>query len=135
MITEPFPFVSIIVPTYNRANSLGLTLESLINQSYKKHNYEIIVVDNNSTDDTRKLIEEWQKKSVAPPIKYLFEPRQGVHYARNAAFKHAKGEILYYTDDDMIADADLLKEIVKPFGYNSKTASVTGRVLPKWEQP
>jgi glucosyl-dolichyl phosphate glucuronosyltransferase len=133
MITEPF--VSIIVPTYNRANMLGLTLESLINQSYKKQNYEIIVVDNNSTDDTRKLIEERQKKSVLPPIKYLFEPRQGVHYARNTAFKHAEGEILYYTDDDMIADVALLKEIVKPFGYNSKIAAVTGPVLPKWEQP
>jgi len=127
------PFVSIVIPTYNRAEMLGITLESFINQNYPKDKYEIITVDNNSADNTRQIIADWQNKSTIPLL-YVFESRQGVHYARNTAFKHAKGEILYYTDDDMIADVDLLQEIVKPFSYDARVASVTGRVLPKWEQ-
>jgi len=110
---------------------LGTTIESLINQNYDKKKYEIIIADNNSSDNTRDVIEQWQKKSIVS-IYHIFEPRQGVHYARNAASKHAKGEILYYTDDDMIADVNLLREIVKPFDFDPKVAAVTGRVLPKW---
>jgi glycosyltransferase involved in cell wall biosynthesis len=128
-----WPFVSVIVPTYNRARTLAVTLESLVAQSYDPKKYEILVVDNNSSDNTRQVVEKLQSKTV-PPLRYFFEPRQGVHYARNGVLKHARGEILYYTDDDMIADVDLLKEIVKPFGYDHKVAAVTGRVLPKWEQ-
>jgi glucosyl-dolichyl phosphate glucuronosyltransferase len=130
---EPLPFVSVVVPTYNRAHMLSVTIESLLRQSYDPERYEIIIVDNNSSDNTKQIIEEWQKKCDGK-LKYVFEARQGVHYARNSAFKYARGEILYYTDDDMIADADLLKEIVKPFSYDPVVATVTGRVLPKWEQ-
>jgi glucosyl-dolichyl phosphate glucuronosyltransferase len=127
------PFVSVIVPTYNRADMLIVTIESLLNQSYDKRRYEIIIVDNNSSDHTRQVVEELKSKSVVP-IRYFFEPRQGVHYARNCVVNYTQSEILYYTDDDMIADVDLLKEIVKPFSYDVKVAAVTGRVLPKWGQ-
>jgi glycosyltransferase involved in cell wall biosynthesis len=127
------PFVSVIIPTYNRAATLSITLESLVEQTYPKHKYEIVVVDNNSSDTTRRVVEQWQQKSLVP-IKYLFEKRQGVHFARNVALGISKGEILYYTDDDMIADNNLLIEIVKPFAYDSRVAAVTGRVLPKWKQ-
>lgn len=130
---ERLPFVSVIVPTYNRANMLATTIVSLTNQSYGKNDYEIIVVDNNSTDNTRQVIEQMQQQSHVS-IEYLFERRQGVHYARNYALTIAKGEILYYTDDDMIADTNLLKEIVKPFKLDHRVAAVTGRVLPKWEK-
>jgi glycosyltransferase involved in cell wall biosynthesis len=111
---------------------LRTTLGSLINQSYDKKNYEIIVVDNNSSDETRAVVEEWRKRASVE-IQYRFEARQGVHYARNSALQCARGEILYYTDDDMVADFNLLAEIVKPFALSSKVATVTGRVLPKWE--
>ena len=123
---EPMPFVSVIVPTYNRANMLGTTIKSLINQSYDKKNYEIIVVDNNSSDNTLQVIEQLYKESPVL-INYLWELRQGAHYARNSALKIAKGEILYYTDDDMIADSNLLTEIIRPFYLYHKVSSVTGR--------
>ena len=129
----PCPFVSVVVPTFNRADSLGNTIESLVNQDYDNSRYEIIVVDNNCSDHTRSIIDHWCNRSVVR-ILYLFEGRQGVHFARNAAYKHAKGEVLYYTDDDMIADRQLINEIVKPFAYDPKVAVVTGLVLPKWEQ-
>src|SRR5262249_43340991 len=123
----------VIVPTHNRADSLVITVESLLDQNYDKKKYEIFVVDNNSSDHTKRVIEELQSKSIVP-LRYFFEPRQGVHYARNGVVKHVRGEILYYTDDDMIAEPDLLKEIVKPFSYDLKVAAVTGPVLPKWMQ-
>ncbi|MEO8664522.1 MAG: glycosyltransferase [Ignavibacteria bacterium] len=124
--------VSIIIPTYNRANILGITLESCINQTYPKELFEIIVTDNNSTDNTKAVVEEWQAKSDVP-VKYIMEPRQGAHIARNTAAKSAKGEILYFTDDDMIADKNLLVNIVKVFDMNFNVAVAGGKVLPKWE--
>lgn len=124
--------VSVIIPSYNRAQMLGITIESFIDQDYPPDSFEIIIADNNSTDKTREVVADWQSRS-AVPITYLFEQRQGVHYARNSAAKIAKGDILYFTDDDMIADSRLLAEIVTVFGLDPLVGTVTGRVLPKWE--
>lgn len=124
--------VSVIIPTYNRAKMLGLTIESFIAQDYPKDKYEIIIADNNSGDNTEEVVAEWQAKSSVP-IKYIFEKRQGVHYARNSAAKIAKGEILYYTDDDMIADSRLMEEIVKVFDLDPQIGTVTGLVLGKFD--
>lgn len=126
------PTVSVIIPTYNRAKMLGITIESFVNQDYAPGSFEIIIADNNSTDNTREVVADWQSRS-AVPITYLFEQRQGVHYARNSAAKKATGEILYFTDDDMIADSRLLAEIVSVFSLDPLVGTVTGRVLPKWE--
>ena len=125
-------YISVIIPTYNRANILSITVNSFINQDYPKHKFEIIVADNNSTDHTKKIIEELQAVS-AVKIKYLFEGKQGVHFARNSAAKIASFDLLYFTDDDMVADQNLLKEIIEPFLKDEKVGSATGKVLPKWE--
>ncbi len=124
--------VSIIIPTYNRAKILGITLESCVNQSYPKEQFEIIVADNNSSDNTKQVVEEWIKKSPVK-IRYIFEKEQGAHIARNEAAKVSTGEILYFTDDDMIADKDLLMNIVKVFDMNFNVGVAGGKVLPKWE--
>ena len=129
---KELPFVSIIIPSYNRAHLVGTTIESFVNQEYPPSKFEIIIADNNSPDNTREIVDEWRQKSRIA-IRYLHEPRQGVHYARNSAAKVARGEILYFTDDDMIADKALLSEIVKVFEADSKVGSATGRVLPCWE--
>ena len=124
--------ISIIIPTFNRAKILDITLESCVNQSYPKDLFEIIVVDNNSNDDTKKVVENWKDRSEVP-VKYIFEKKQGAHIARNSAAKLSESEILYFTDDDMIADKDLLINIVKPFDLDYNVAIVGGKVLPKWE--
>jgi glucosyl-dolichyl phosphate glucuronosyltransferase len=126
------PFVSIIIPTYNRAEYLWMTVESFLQQSYPEDLYEVIISNNNSSDSTEKIVDRYLK-DYPSRIRYLLERRQGVHYARNSAAKIAKGDILYFTDDDMVADRNLLSEIVKVFLFDSQVASVTGRVLPKWE--
>lgn len=125
-------FISIIIPTYNRAHLISITLESLLNQTYSKDLFEILVVDNNSTDNTAVVIHEWELKSGGI-IKYYFESRQGSHYARNGVVKQAKGEIIYFTDDDMIADENMLVELVSFFKNNQNVGTATGEVLPKWE--
>jgi len=124
--------VSIIIPTYNRAHLLGITIESCINQTYPKNLYEIIIVDNNSTDNTKQVVEEWIAKSGVP-LKYIVETRQGAHHARNTAAKLSESEILYFTDDDMIADKDMLVNIEKVFNLDYNIAVVGGKVVPKWE--
>lgn len=125
--------ISIIIPTYNRADSLDITIKSFIEQNFPKEDLELIIVDNNSSDNTKQVIYEWIKKSDIN-INYLFEARQGVHYARNTASLVAKGELLYFTDDDMLADPNLLKELVKVFeNSENNIGSATGKVLPKWE--
>lgn len=124
--------VSVIIPSYNRAAMLGITLESFIKQDYPSDRFEIIIADNNSTDSTKQVVLEWQKRTSVV-VKYLFEARQGVHYARNTAAKNAEGEILYFTDDDMIADKYLVKEIVKVFEIDPMIGTATGLILGKFE--
>lgn len=131
-MSNNFKTVSIIIPTYNRAEMIGFTIESCINQSYPKDKFEIIIADNNSNDNTKSVVEEWIKKSDVK-IVYIVEPRQGAHFARNTAAKLSESEILYFTDDDMIAEKDLLINIVKVFDLDYNIAVVGGKVLPKWE--
>ena len=126
--------VSIIIPTYNRGRLLKKTVESFICQSLPKDNYEIIIVDNNSTDGTKKIIKDIiQSNNSGVDIRYIFEKRQGVHFARNNGAKEAKNEILYFTDDDMLADKDLLVEILKVFNLGYNVGSATGVILPRFE--
>ena len=124
--------VSVIIPTYNRGKILGTTIESCINQSYPKDKLEIIIADNNSSDNTKEVVKDWESRSEVK-IRYLFEKEQGAHVARNSAAKISTGEILYFTDDDMIADRDAVSNIVKVFDMNYNVAVAGGKVLPKWE--
>lgn len=123
-------FISIIIPTYNRADYVGITLDSFLNQSYPKEDYEIIVCDNHSTDHTREVIKRYE---LSGRVRYLYEGKQGVHYARNKAAKEARGDILYFTDDDMLADYNCLKELISVFESNEKIGCAGGVVRPKWE--
>jgi glycosyltransferase involved in cell wall biosynthesis len=123
--------VSVIIPTYNRSKLLPKTVDSFLAQTYPANRYEIIMANNNSTDDTQMIINEYCSRHAI--IKAITENRQGVHYARNSAAKIAKGEILYFTDDDMIADRDLLENLVKVFSMDYNVATATGKILPEWE--
>lgn len=133
MLSNHFSFVSIIIPTYNRDRLLSLTIDSFLAQDYPKDRYEIILSNNNSTDKTREVIESYCTQH--PAIKSILEPRQGVHYARNSAAKIAQGDILYFTDDDMIATPSLLSELVKMFDLDPLIASVTGKVIGRFDVP
>jgi glycosyltransferase involved in cell wall biosynthesis len=92
--------------------------------------YEIIVVDNASTDKTKDIVHNLSRENNN--IKYVYEAKQGVHFARNTGALLSKYDFLYFTDDDMIADPDLLKNIIIPFKLNPSVVVVTGKILPIW---
>ncbi len=131
MTNNSAPFVSVIIPTYNRLTFLAPTVESLFAQRYPADRFEIILVDNSSTDGTQKEIE--RLTTLFPGLRSMIERKRGAHWARNAGATVSLGEILYFTDDDMIADADMLTKIVEPFALKANVGSATGKVLPKWQ--
>jgi glycosyltransferase involved in cell wall biosynthesis len=101
------PKFSVIIITRNRASFLPRVLESVINQDYEKEKYEIIVVDNNSSDSTTSIVERF-KRRCPNRICYAFEPKIGMSNARNRGAETAKGEILLFIDDDAIASTNWL---------------------------
>lgn len=115
------PKVSVIIPVYDGEKTLKQCLTSILNQTYK--NYEVIVVNNNSTDKTKDIIKEFQKKkkSKNKKIKYLFEKQRGRGVARNTGIKKAKGKIIAMTDSDCIVPKDWLEELTKPIIYENES--------------
>ncbi|MCX7856654.1 MAG: glycosyltransferase [Deltaproteobacteria bacterium] len=104
---ERNPLISVLIPTYNRAHLLKKSLESLKNQSISKDLYEVVVVNDGSTDDT-----EWVSRSYSNQInlKYVFQENSGISAAKNLAIFVSEGPIILFFDDDDVADYNLLKE-------------------------
>src|SRR4051812_38541345 len=94
------PDISVVIATYNRASILPVALESVLNQDTQGATYEVILVDNNSTDHTREVATSFIENS-GEKLRYLFEAEQGVSYARNAAIEKARAPIIAFFDDDV----------------------------------
>lgn len=90
------PFFSVIIPTYNRKDFLPIAVESVLEQTFS--NYELIVVDDGSTDDTSERLRSNLNRMKA--IKYIYQPNNGVSSARNKGIKNAKGEFIAFLDSD-----------------------------------
>ena len=124
---ENAPYVSVIVPTHNRPDRLQACLRSLLALQYPR--YEIIIVDNApSTSATREYIEQTCHKMQQ--VRYVREDRPGVSWARNRGMMMARGEILAFTDDDVVVDPYWLIELVRGFSRANNVACVTGYNLP-----
>jgi glycosyltransferase involved in cell wall biosynthesis len=123
---------SIVIATYNRAADLRETLRSLAGQR-PDGAWEVIVVDNNSPDDTRQVVEE-AARSFPVELRYLFESQQGRSPALNAGIRAARGSIVATTDDDVRVPADWLTRAAE--GLDRLGCEyVGGRVLPIWGAP
>ena len=122
---------SIIVCTYNRAESLRDTLLALkAQQPAARREWEVIVVDNNSKDHTRQVIEEFQRDW--PLLRYEFEGKQGLSYARNYGIAAARGDILLFTDDDVLPEPDWMETTLSGLEkYNADACG--GYIAPIWE--
>lgn len=103
--------VSIIVCTYNRSEILKYCLDSLEKQSADKSLYEVIVVDNNSTDDTKEVVEGYCGRNSN--FRYVFERDQGLSHARNRGAKEAKAEWVGYVDDDARCLQDYVEKTIR----------------------
>jgi glycosyltransferase involved in cell wall biosynthesis len=122
--------LSVIVPTRNRAERLELALRSLARQSLPASSFEIIVVDNGSSDRTREVVAEFEK--TVGGIHYIYEASPGLHVGRHHGLRTALGDILVFVDDDIEAFPTLLSSINAAF-ENYKVALVGGKCLPKYE--
>jgi len=107
--------ISLVICTYNRADILRVTLPSVFSLEVPSEvTLELIIVDNNSKDDTSKLIEELIIKNKSNiRVHYVFESQQGLSHARNTGYKHAKGDYVVYTDDECILPKQWIVEAAK----------------------
>jgi glycosyltransferase involved in cell wall biosynthesis len=126
--------VSLIVPTYNRGRLLGESLGSFCDQSLDASRYEVLVVDNNSRDDTSKVVDRVLRGSRCR-WRYLVEPSQGLHCARNRGIREAEGEIVVFGDDDIVAEATWLENLAREFDADAEVGVVGGRIKPLWDEP
>ncbi len=102
-------FISIIIPAYNVSHKIDKLINSLIIQKYK--NIEIIIVDNNSNDNTLNILREYSKKYKN--IKVLSENKQGPNYARKKGFDNSKGNYIYFIDADDFLEKDTISSFIK----------------------
>lgn len=124
---------SVVVCTFNRSESLRRMLKSLQEIVIPDHlSCEVIVVDNNSDDDTRLVFEEIEK-DFESRIRYVLEDKKGLSHARNRGVKEASGEIIAFTDDDVMVDKHWIQNIDKAFKEYDDVACVGGKILPIWE--
>lgn len=126
--------VSVIIPTLNRAHMIANSITSALNQNPINADFEIIVVDNGSTDNTVEVVEELIKNNKEK-IKLVIEKDLGLHNARHAGAKFAKGAILVFTDDDATFDVNWLHALVIAFTNNPTMVAAGGPVRPIWEVP
>jgi glycosyltransferase involved in cell wall biosynthesis len=122
----PTPQVSIVIPTCNRRDTLARCLEALRNQTYQ--DFEVIIVDDGSSDDTPQFLQAFCAESVQPCFRwYRNEPQAGANPSRNRGIQAARGEYVAFLDDDAIAAPDWLRQLTTGFASESVVA-VTGRV-------
>jgi glycosyltransferase involved in cell wall biosynthesis len=121
---EILPLVTVAVCTRDRTADLALCLDSLSHLDYA--HLDILVVDNAPTDEATKELVQTKYSNV----RYVCEPRPGLDWARNRAIIEAKGEIIAYTDDDVIVDSGWVKALAQVFAENPEVMAVTGLVVP-----
>jgi glycosyltransferase involved in cell wall biosynthesis len=130
-VSEPaVPRVSVILPTRNRSALLPRTLESLRGQTLAANEFEVIVVDNGSTDDTRAIVERLSGGQAN--LRYVFEANPGLHNARHAGIEAARSELLLFGDDDIRAFPTWVEAVLRCF-EDPKVGLVGGRCLPDME--
>ena len=126
---------TVLIPTYNRAALLDETLQHLRNTTVRpERRWEVLVADNNSTDDTRRVVER-HATGFPVPLRYLHEATQGRSSALNAGIGAARGEIVAMTDDDVRVDEGWLEAACAALldGTDTTVAYVGGPVVPIWE--
>lgn len=128
--------ISVVVCTYNRADLLARAIESLIQQTLDKALYEIIVVDNGSTDNTSQVVQEFQANHLECNLALVHEGVLGLGRARNTGFRHARGNYVAFMDNDAQASADWLETALRCFEEaQSIPLGIGGVILPFYDLP
>lgn len=121
------PSITAIICTHNRDRYLGEAIDSLLTQDCE--NFEVLVVDNASTDQTQQIV---ASRLPDKRLTYLYEPRLGLSLARNCGANHSQSEILAYLDDDAIATPHWLSTLQKAYQENEQLAIAGGKIILRW---
>ena len=134
--------LSIIICTYNRERFLPGLFTSIIEQSMDRSRFEVVLVNNNSTDNTEKLCREFMEGHPEINTSYHVETDQGLSYARNRGIEESKGEYVTFADDDALLDRDFAQEATEYLDKHPETSEVGGPIflkymerIPAWENP
>ncbi|MEO0350062.1 MAG: glycosyltransferase family 2 protein [Cyanobacteria bacterium P01_A01_bin.15] len=123
------PFVTIIIPVYNDLRRLQHCLTLLESQTYPKHRYEVIVVDNNSTDNLRSTVEQFSQ------ARYIFEATPGSYCARNKGLTMAQGDIIGFTDSDCAPALNWIEKGAAHIGNHPNCGFVAGCINFSFQNP
>ena len=136
MASTPFEreavVVSVVLCTFNRSHMIAEAIEALLRQAPGTPPYEVVVVDNHSTDATRAVVARFLANGI---VRYEFEPRQGLSVARNRGVAVSRGGIVAFTDDDVRVGSTWVQSIVRAFDERPDVDMVGGRILAEWEEP
>ena len=122
-----------IICTYNRAKYIRPLLESIAANDMPKNEYEILLVDNNCTDNTREVCEMFAASHPDVQFRYTVEPEQGLSAAKNRGIKEAQGDIIVYIDDDALVDPWYLRTYAEWFATHPETMACGGPIEPLYE--
>jgi glycosyltransferase involved in cell wall biosynthesis len=127
------PELSVVICTYNRDKWILAALESTLKQTLAKAKYEVLVINNNCTDNSEAIIDEFIGKTSELNIRHIKENQQGLSFARNRGLSEAKSDLILYMDDDAIADEDLFEKIVRYMHQHPDVVGLGGKVTPIYE--
>ncbi len=121
--------VSVVIPTLNRADLLACTIDRIENQTITKDQFEVLVIDNDSTDHTLSVLN--QKSKVYRNLRVFSQPTRGAASTRNVGIRNAKGETILFIDDDIHAEPNLIESHLDYHRQNQR-ASIIGSVITPW---
>jgi glycosyltransferase involved in cell wall biosynthesis len=123
--------ISVIIPTFNRARVLEETVRNFLECQTDGVDYELLIVDNNSTDRTKEFAEQLALR--IPRIRYIFEPLQGANRARNRGIRESRGEIVAFVDDDVYFSPCWLTALESTFQRRTDVACIGGKVVAHFD--
>lgn len=124
--------LSLVIATYNRAEQLMITLNSVAAQSKASAQWECIVVDNNSSDNTQQCVEEFIAQHPQHNFRYHFEAKQGLSHARNAGIEQAQGDIIAFIDDDERIVPDFIGAYISLFERYPAAMAAGGKIIAEY---
>jgi len=131
-VTTPLPFVSVVVPTWNRAALLGHCLATLVAQDYPRDRFEIVVVDDGSTDGTAEVAESLPTEPP-PVLRYVRQPHRGVNAGRNTGIEAARGDPICFVDDESDVPRGWLTAIVDGVRRRADAGCLGGPIRLRFE--
>ena len=125
--------ISIIICTYNRDKYIYNVLKSIAENDFPAEKFEILLINNNSTDDTERECNRFRTDFPLPDYRYFIEKEQGLSYARNRGIKESTGDILIYVDDDATVNKEYLQTYYSFFDQHPAAMAAGGPIIPKYE--